>query len=75
MINREEINGEGHLLWCVILVDKDDPEDTTVQFWLATDADDLYDQIKVEWDIDKVMEEQFAWDWGYCILPRVIGAV
>ena len=73
MIDKEKIIGEGSLLWCLIIIDRDDPQDSYVDFWLADDIDDLYEQVKDNWEIDEDMEEQFAWDWGYYILPKLIG--
>jgi hypothetical protein len=73
MIDKDKINGKGSLLWCVILIDQSDHEDSSVDFWLADDIDDLYEQVKDNWEIDEDMEEQFAWDWGYYILPKLIG--
>jgi hypothetical protein len=73
MIDKNKIIGEGSLLWCIILIDQSDHEDSSVNFWLADDIDHLYEQVKENWDIDEVTEEQFAWDWGYYILPKLIG--
>jgi hypothetical protein len=73
MIDKDKINGKGSLLWYVLLIDKDDPEDSSVDFWLANDIDDLYEQVKDDWEIDEYMEDQFEQDWGYYILPKVIG--
>ena len=73
MIDEDKIIGEGSLLWCVVNVDRDDPEDTTIQFWLANDIDHLCEQIRGEWEMDKYWEEQFEQDWGYYILPKLIG--
>ena len=73
MIDKEKIIGEGSLLWCLISIDRDDPQDSVVNFWLADSEDDLYEQIKEDWEIDEYMEEQFEEDWGYYILPKLIG--
>jgi hypothetical protein len=73
MIDKDKINGKGSLLWSVILIDQSDPEDSSVAFWLADNIDDLYEQIKEDWDMDESMEDQFEQDWGYYILPEVIG--
>ena len=73
MIDKEKIIGEGSLLWCLIIVDRDDPQDSFVNFWLADSEDHLYEQIKKDWDIDEMLETEFNYDWGYHILTKLIG--
>jgi len=73
MIDKEKIIGEGSLLWCLIIVDRDDPQDSFVNFWLADSEDHLYEQIKKDWDIDEMLETEFNYDWGYNILTKLIG--
>ena len=73
MINKEKIEGKGSLLWCLIIIDRDSPQDSVVNFWLADDEDNLYEQIKEDWDIDEMLETEFRYDWGYYILPKLIG--
>ena len=73
MINKEKIDGKGSLLWCLIIIDRDDPQDSVVNFWLADDDEDLYEQVKKEWEVDEMLETEFRHDWGYYILPKLIG--
>jgi hypothetical protein len=73
MIDKEKIIGEGSLLWCLIIIDRDDPQDSFVNFWLADSEDHLYEQIKKDWEIDEMLETEFNYDWGYYILPKLIG--
>ena len=73
MIDKKKIRGKGNLLWCLIIIDQDNQEDSSVNFWLANDEDDLYEQVKKAWDIDEMLETEFRYDWGYYILPKLIG--
>lgn len=82
------INGEsGNVLYSLLVVDKDDAEDSRVEIWRAKDDDDLYEKVKKEfvgsYDEDEDYNEEefgevdsaFDEDWNFYILPTEIGRV
>jgi hypothetical protein len=86
-IPTEEIHGKGSQLWALIFVDEDDAEDTNLELWRADDEEDLYQQYKSSWDeeneddeddeeeSDDFFMQRLDDDWGYKILPKLIGKI
>lgn len=88
------IRGEsGNQLFALIVIDEDDSEDTTIEFWRANSEEELYDAVKADFlgiddssedddenddESDDYEEEglsKFDEDWGFKILPKLIGRI
>lgn len=73
----QEIYGDpkGKALFTLTLIDNDDTEDTTVQFWRANDHDHLQELFikdstsEDDSEYDDMMVSQIEEDWGINILP------
>jgi len=75
------INGkpDGKKLFALNIIDTDDSEDSTIQFYRADSESELEDLIKAEYaegcnDIEQ-FDEEFDNDWGIKLLPKEIGDI
>jgi len=81
------IEGEGNKLFSVVIVDKEDEEDTSVLFFRANDEDHLFDEVKlyfIGYDSIEEAEDDPMWEaisndfeneWGISILFKELGEV
>lgn len=80
-----EIHGDtGNQLFSVIRIDQDDVEDSMVELWRAKSVEDLKKKIEEEY-IDynneddeeevKFAKQRFEEDWGYSVMPTLIGRI
>ena len=73
------IGDKGKLLFSVIMIDKDDSEDTTVAFWRADSEDQLKEMFiadqtsDADSSYDDFLVNQIEEDWGFYILVNQIG--
>ena len=65
-------NPNGKFIWAVINVDTDDSEDSSVEFYLANDEDDLFEVWLKDNGLDEDDREMVEEDWGYKLLPKKI---
>ena len=69
----------GAKLFVLVVVDKDDSEDTHVELWRADDEDDLRDVVKKAYsksfDDQEIFEAEFDEDWGVYLLPKELGTI
>jgi hypothetical protein len=82
IIESATVMGSGNNLYTIVMVDRDDSEDTSIQLWRADDEDHLYDQALEDFqgDTDESFKESLAVDfeneiWGLLWLPKYIGSV
>ena len=65
-------NPKGRFIWAVINVDTDDTEDSSVEFYLANDEDDLFEVWLKDNGLGEDDREMVEEDWGYKLLPKKI---
>ena len=84
MISLHNVQGEsGNKLYAVTFVDTGDSEDTYLQLWRATDEEDLYKKVKLDFlGVDSLDEDDsfppesdFNSLWAYGILCNEIGEI
>ena len=68
-------NPLGKFIWAVINIDTDDSEDSSVEFYLANDEDDLFEVWLKENDLTEDDREMVEEDWGYKLLPKKIATL